>query len=92
MERERTDRRERESQHEAEHEAIAETADAQQALAPRGGGRGEIARRARIDRVSEWTPLLAGQGAGLIRREQPAADIVRDLVAKMATVRAGLTG
>lgn len=48
--------------------------------------------RASLAADGEWTPLLAGQGAGLIRREQPAADIVRDLVAKMATVRAGLTG
>ena len=48
--------------------------------------------RASLAADGEWTPLLAGQGAGLIRREQPAADIVRDLVAEMATVRAGLTG
>jgi nitronate monooxygenase len=38
----------------------------------------------------EWTPLLAGQGAGVIRREQPAAEIVRELVAEAAAVGARL--
>jgi nitronate monooxygenase len=38
----------------------------------------------------EWTPLLAGQGAGQVRREQPAADIVRELVAEAAAVLARL--
>jgi len=38
----------------------------------------------------EWTPLLAGQGAGQIRREQPAGEIVRELVAEAAAVRARL--
>jgi NAD(P)H-dependent flavin oxidoreductase YrpB (nitropropane dioxygenase family) len=36
----------------------------------------------------EWTPLLAGQGAGVIRREQPAAEIVRELVAEAAALGA----
>jgi nitronate monooxygenase len=35
----------------------------------------------------EWTPLLAGQGAGLVRREEPAARIVRELVADVAAIR-----
>ena len=38
----------------------------------------------------EWTPLLAGQGAGLVRREQPAAEIVLELVTHADAVRAGL--
>jgi nitronate monooxygenase len=40
----------------------------------------------------EWTPLLAGQGAGLIRRVQPAGEIVRELVAEADLVRARLGG
>jgi nitronate monooxygenase len=40
----------------------------------------------------EWTPLLAGQGAGLIRREQPAGEIVRELVAEAGVVRERLDG
>jgi len=39
----------------------------------------------------EWTPVFAGQGAGLIRREQPAGEIVRELVAETAGVRARLS-
>jgi NAD(P)H-dependent flavin oxidoreductase YrpB (nitropropane dioxygenase family) len=35
----------------------------------------------------EWTPLFAGQGVRLARREQPAAEIVRELVAEAAAVR-----
>ena len=58
MERERADCRERETQDEAEHEAVAEAADGQQPLAPRGRGRAERARRARVDGVPEWTPPL----------------------------------
>jgi len=40
----------------------------------------------------EWAPLLAGQGAGQVRREQPAAEIVRELVAEAAAARARLGG
>jgi nitronate monooxygenase len=36
---------------------------------------------------AEWTPLFAGQGVRLAHREQPAAEIVRDLVAEAAAVR-----
>jgi NAD(P)H-dependent flavin oxidoreductase YrpB (nitropropane dioxygenase family) len=40
----------------------------------------------------EWTPLFAGQGVRLARREQPASEILRELVAEAAAVRARLPG
>jgi NAD(P)H-dependent flavin oxidoreductase YrpB (nitropropane dioxygenase family) len=46
--------------------------------------------RASLATDGEWTPLLAGQGAGQVRREQPAAEIVRELVAEAAAVLARL--
>lgn len=57
---------------------------------PRMGAAALDIYRASQEADGEWTPLLAGQGAGLVRREQPAAEIVRELVAEAAAVRAHL--
>jgi nitronate monooxygenase len=41
---------------------------------------------------AEWAPLYAGQGARLARREQPAGEIVTELVAEARRVRERLPG
>jgi nitronate monooxygenase len=46
--------------------------------------------RASLAGDADWAPLLAGQGAGLARREQPAGEIVRELVAEATSVLDGL--
>jgi hypothetical protein len=43
-----------------------------------------------MDDDGDWAPLFAGQGVRLGRREQPAAEIVRDLVEDTRRVREGL--
>ena len=43
--------------------------------------------RASLADDGEWAMLLAGQGLRLARREQPAGEIVRELVAELAAVR-----
>jgi nitronate monooxygenase len=57
---------------------------------PRMGAAAIDIFRASLATDGEWTPLLAGQGAGQVRREQPAAEIVRELVAEAAAVLARL--
>jgi nitronate monooxygenase len=59
---------------------------------PRMGAAALDIFRASLAADGEWTPLLAGQGAGLVRREQPAGEIVRELVAEAAAVRARVSG
>jgi len=43
--------------------------------------------RASLERDGDWAPLFAGQGLRLARREQPAGEIVRELVAEVRRVR-----
>jgi len=54
---------------------------------PRMGAAAMDIYRASLAADAEWTPLFAGQGVRLARREQPAAEIVRELVAEAAAVR-----
>jgi nitronate monooxygenase len=46
--------------------------------------------RASLADDGQWATLFAGQGVRLARREQPAADIVRELMAEVRKVREGL--
>ena len=43
--------------------------------------------QASLEGDGEWAPLLAGQGLRLARREQPAGEIVRELIEDMDRVR-----
>jgi nitronate monooxygenase len=54
---------------------------------PRMGAAAMDIYRASLAADAEWTPLFAGQGVRLARREQPAAEIVRELVAEAAAVQ-----
>jgi nitronate monooxygenase len=54
---------------------------------PRQGAAALDIYRASIAGDGEWAPLFAGQGVRLGRREQPAGEIVRELVADARRVR-----
>lgn len=58
---------------------------------PRQGRSAVDIYRASLADDGEWATLFAGQGLRLARREQPAGDIVRELVAEARAVRDGLT-
>lgn len=53
---------------------------------PRQGAAALDIYRASLAADGEWAMLLAGQGLRLARREQPAAEIVRELVAETGAV------
>jgi nitronate monooxygenase len=57
---------------------------------PRQGAAAADIYRASMDDDGDWAPLFAGQGVRLGRREQPAAEIVRELVEDTRRVREGL--
>jgi nitronate monooxygenase len=57
---------------------------------PRQGAAALDIYRASLADDGEWATLFAGQGLRLARREQPAAEIVRELVAEAQAVRKGL--
>jgi nitronate monooxygenase len=59
---------------------------------PRMGAAALDIYRVSLAADGEWTPLFAGQGVRLARREQPASEILRELVAEAAAVRARLPG
>ena len=49
---------------------------------PRQGAAAADIYRASLETDAEWSTIFAGQGLRLARREQPAAEIVRELVAE----------
>jgi nitronate monooxygenase len=57
---------------------------------PRQGAAAADIYRASLADDGEWATLFAGQGLRLARREQPAAEIVRELVAEADAVRGRL--
>ena len=57
---------------------------------PRQGAAALDIYRASLADDGEWAPLFAGQGVRLGRREQPAAEIVRELVEEARRVREDL--
>jgi nitronate monooxygenase len=58
---------------------------------PRQGAAAADIYRASLATDAEWSTIYAGQGLRLAKRDQPAAEIVRELVEQMEAVRTGLT-
>ena len=59
---------------------------------PRQGSAAADIYRASLETDAEWATLFAGQGLRLAQREQPAGEIVRELMEEVRAVRDRLTG
>lgn len=59
---------------------------------PRQGAAAADIYRASLEHDAEWSTLFAGQGLRLARREQPAAEIIRELMEEASTVLRNIPG